>query len=179
MLTRRHLVVSMLALSAAGCAGQRQPMFQMRTSVEAHPLKNGTGVELLGIEAAHEAPSASGLNNTFYIWSLVRFREQTPRHELEVEHHYLGPEIAWSMAQDSQGNSLSFKPAVRKVTSCTTTQCTFIEIFSVVIADSTLRASQNAGYSVFIGSHAGRRKQITLSPAQIRAQLAACAAARG
>jgi hypothetical protein len=173
MLTRRHLVVSVLSLSAAGCAGQRQPMFQMRTSVEAYPLKKGTGIELLGIEVPHAPPENGSLNNTYYLWSIVQHRVM-PQHAVIVVHHYLGPEIAWRSAEDKNGNSLPFLSRVRRVTSCTTTQCTFIEIFGAELPDAVLRAEQASGITVVFGSHAGLRKSIRVTPAQIQAQLAAC-----
>ena len=170
MLTRRHLVVSMLALSAAGCAAPREPVFALQSSVETKRDQKSEGIMVLGIVLRHDPPYANLFENKYQIISWVFDDDPIRFHRLVVDHIYHGNEIAWNAATDGDDAPLLFTPVLRKTLGCTQ-GCTFHEVFGAVIEDGVLGGALNQGFPVRFNSRRGRTMTIQVTPAQIQAQL--------
>lgn len=171
MLTRRHLVVSMLALSAAGCAAQSEPVLLLQKSIEIGPLGDDKSMVVQGVEQRHDAPYLGVMENKYRLLSWVFTTEPTRYHLVLVFHHYFGNEIGWNAASDAEGNRLGFMRVRSDANNCSWYGCGFYEAFGAVLDDQVLHDHAYRGYTIVFASARGPIKRIDLSPRQIQSQL--------
>ena len=108
--------------------------------------------------------------------SFVDQRTGETLHQLYVSDSYTGAERHWNGAHDGAGRPLRFIPVSHQEISCAGS-CAYAEEFAATIPEGELRASPQS-LTVIFTSASGAEKRITISGAQIAAQLAAVEARR-
>jgi hypothetical protein len=173
MLDRRHLLAALMLISAlAGCA--QPPRSES-------PGQNGAGaredelprfIGVVGDKTQHAPPFLSVSGTNYYcLRSFVDRQTGDTLHQLYVSDSYSGNERRWEAAHDSTGHPLRFVEIGRNEITCSG-GCSYLEEFAASIPESELRAGPQ-GLTVIFTSASGAEKRITISSAQIRAQLAA------
>jgi hypothetical protein len=129
-------------------------------------------IGLVGIKAQHAPPFLGVPQTNFYcLRSFVDRQSGETRHQLYVSDSYSGGERVWNAARDGAGYPLRFIAVGRHQISCEG-GCSYVEEFAAAIPESELRAHPQGFAVVFIAA-SGAEKRISVSGAQISAQLAA------
>ena len=129
-------------------------------------------IGVIGSRAQH-APLFLGVPQTnFYcLRSFVDRRTGEIQHQLYVSDSYFGAERRWNAARNGAGRPLRFIEIGRHEITCDG-GCSYLEEFAASIPESELRASPR-GLTVIFSAETGAEKRISVSAAQISAQLAA------
>ena len=95
-------------------------------------------------------------------------------HQVYVTDRYLSESARhWMRATDSDGKRLKFTLIDNKVENCGPDGCPRMEAFGAAIEDAGLRAAAKRGYTIEFGAQDGTKASVTVTPDQIRDQLAA------
>lgn len=121
-----------------------------------------------------ESLTITGMANPL-LRTMIERSTRVAHHQVYIALWYGGP--AWqffSTATDANRQPLDVLQINRSVESCGANgYCTYDETFAVVVPDEALRAAASTGYRFQIRSHGGDAEIITVTPEQIKAQLAA------
>jgi len=129
-------------------------------------------IGLVGTKAQHAPPFLGVPQTNFYcLRSFVDRQTGESRHQLYVSDNYSGGERVWNAARDDAGHPLRFIAVGRHQISCEG-GCSYAEEFAAAIPESELRANPRGFTVVFIAA-SGTEKRVSVSGAQISAQLAA------
>ena len=171
-----------LGLVLTGCTQPRatdgpvqpgpQPGPQAATVVPAREDTSSRFIGLIGTKEQHAPPFLGVPETNFYcLRSFVDRQTGETRHQLYVSDSYSGAERGWDAARDGDGQMLRFFEITRYRITCDS-GCSYAEEFAADIPESVLRTNQR-GLKVVFSAHSGAEKTITVSAAQITAQLAA------
>jgi hypothetical protein len=167
----------MLISALTGCAQppRSQSSAQDRPSTREDQLPRFIGI--VGGRTQH-APPFLGVPGTNYycLRSFVDRQSGETLHQLYVSDSYSGTERRWEAARDSAGHHLRFVEIARSEITCSG-GCSYLEEFAASIPESELRANPR-GLTVIFTTGSGAEKRISVSEAQISAQLAAVDARR-
>ncbi|MBO0736265.1 MAG: hypothetical protein J2P48_06815, partial [Alphaproteobacteria bacterium] len=139
------------------------------------PLPRFIGV--IGPEAQH-APPFLGVPGTNYyrLRSFIDRKTGETLHQLYISDSYSGEQRDWNAARDEAGRPLRFIEISRNEISCEG-GCSYLEEFVATIPEAELRADPQ-GLTVIFTARSGAEKRVSISAAQIAAQLAAVDARR-
>jgi hypothetical protein len=129
-------------------------------------------IGVIGTRAQHAPPFLGVPETNFYcLRSFLDRKTGETEHQLYVSDSYFGAERHWNRAQDATGHALRFIEIGRNEITCEGS-CSYLEEFAATLSESELRANPQ-GMAVIFFSASGDQKRISLSGAQISAQLAA------
>lgn len=174
---RRLFLAASLALAVAACAAPAPPETAAQDGAAAGQDQSPRFIGVIGAKARH-APPFLGVPDTNYyrLRSFVDRRTGETLHQLYVSDSYSGAERHWSAARDGAGHPLRFFKIDEHEITCSG-GCAYLEEFAATIPEGELRASPR-GLAVIFASTSGAEKRITISAAQIAAQLASVDARR-
>jgi len=129
-------------------------------------------IGIIGTRAQHSPPFLGvPQTNFFCLRSFVDSQTGETQHQLYVSDSYSGAERRWKEARNDAGHPLRFIEIGRNEITCDG-GCSYLEEFAAAIPESELRASPQGLTVVFLAA-SGAEKRISVSAAQISAQLAA------
>ena len=174
---RRLVLAASLALAVAACVAPAPPQTAVVDGAASGQDQSPRFLGVIGVKEQH-APPYLGVPDTNYyrLRSFVDRQTGETLHQLYVSDSYSGAERHWNAARDGAGRPLRFFTISEHEISCAA-GCSYVEEFAATIPESELRASPR-GLAVVFTSTSGAEKQITLSSAQIAAQLASVEARR-
>ena len=177
---RRPILPALFAAALSACAQLAPPGSAAAPgggAVDVGERQSGRFIALVGPKAQHAAPFLGTPGTNFFcLRSFIDRRNGQSVDQLYVSDSYDGPERNWDAAHDAAGHRLAFIPISRHEIACAS-GCAYLEEFAANIPESELRANPD-GLKVAFTDPAGGEKTITVSAAQIAAQLAAIEAQR-
>jgi hypothetical protein len=175
---RQSVFAALLGTVLTACAQQLPPENSSSTSAAADaaalarkdPSPRFIGV--VGSRTQHAPPFFGVPETNFYcLRSFVDRRTGETQHQLYVSDSYSGTERRWNAARDGAGHPLRFIEIGRNEITCDG-GCSYLEEFAASIPESELRTNPQ-GLTVIFSAGSGAEKRISVSRAQISAQLAA------
>jgi hypothetical protein len=174
-LARGGALVLLLGSALAACAQPPPPQDPARPGAAAGtPRETATPrfIGIVGTKAQHSPPFLGVPGTNFFcLRSFVDSQTGETQHQLYVSDSYNGAERRWKAARDDAGRPLRFIEIGRNEVTCDG-GCSYLEEFAVSIPESELRANPQGLTVVFLAG-SGVEKRISVSGAQISAQLAA------
>lgn len=169
---RQRFAAAVLAAVLTACAQTPPAQTPAQPGVTAREDQSPRFIGLIGTKAQHAAPFLGVPETNFYcLRSFIDRQTGETQHQLYVSDSYSGVERHWNAAHDATGHPLRFIEIGSNQITCDG-GCSYAEEFAAEIPDSELRANPQ-GLAVIFTAGPGAEKRITLSPAQITAQLAA------
>jgi len=174
-LVRGGALAVLLGSALAACAQLPPTQDPARPGAAAGAARETATPRFIGIigTRAQHAPPFLGVpqTNFFCLRSFVDSQTGETQHQLYVSDSYSGAERRWKEARNDAGHPLRFIEIGRNEITCDG-GCSYLEEFAAAIPESELRASPQGLTVVFLAA-SGTEKRISVSAAQISAQLAA------
>ena len=165
----------MLLGSALAACAQLPPQDPARPGAAAAAAPETATPRFIGVVGTRtqHAPPFLGVpeTNFFCLRSFVDSQTGETQHQLYVSDSYSGAERRWKAARNDAGRPLRFIEIGRNEITCDG-GCSYLEEFAASIPESELRANPQ-GLTVVFSAGSGAEKRISVSGAQISAQLAA------
>jgi hypothetical protein len=175
----RRIVAVFLGAALTACAPE-SPTHPIGTAGDAGAPARGDATRFIGVigTRAQHAPPFLGVPETnFYcLRSFIDRQTGETQTQLYVSDSYSGAERHWNAARDGAGHPLRFIEIGRNEITCEA-GCSYLEEFAANIPESELRANPQ-GLTVIFSAGSDAEKRISVSGAQISAQLAAVNATR-
>jgi hypothetical protein len=173
---RPGVLAAFLGAALTACAQLPPPQSAAPTGVQsgvvAREDQSPRFIGLIGSKTQHAPPFLGVPETNFYcLRSFVDRQTGETQHQLYVSDSYSGTERRWDAARDEAGHKLRFVEIGRNEITCDR-GCSYLEEFAANLPESELRASPQ-GLTVIFVSASGAEKRISVSAAQISAQLAA------
>jgi hypothetical protein len=179
-LGRPSAVTILLGMALTACAPAGPPEGPAQPNAVAAPAPDDPSPRFIGVigTRAQHAPPFFGVPETnFYcLRSFLDRQTHEVQHQLYVSDSYSGAERHWNAARNDGGRSLRFIEIGRSEITCEG-GCSYLEEFAASIPEGELRTNPQ-GLTVTFSAKSGAEKRISLSGAQISAQLAAVDARR-
>jgi hypothetical protein len=172
---RRQILPALFAAVLGACSQLPPPGSGTAVGNGANEVRehqSGEFIVLVGPTAQHAAPFL-GIpgTNFFRLRSFIDRRNGQSADQLYVSDSYSGPERNWDAAHDASGHPLVFIPISRQEITCSS-GCSYAEEFAVNLPERELRANPD-GLNVIFTDPTGGEQTVTVSAAQIAAQLEA------
>ena len=175
------LLSALIGIGLTACAQltpAEDPTEPGKTAAAALEEQSPRFIGVVGARAQHAPPFLGVAETNFYcLRSFVDRGTGQTLHQLYVSDSYFGAERHWHAAHDGAGRPLRFVEISQNEITCSG-GCSYVEEFAADLPEGTLRASPQ-GLNVIFTAGSGGEMRISVSPAQISAQLAAVDQSRG
>jgi hypothetical protein len=163
-----RLTTVLLLVALAGCASMANSVFPLRSTVEVKDSDFEPSATLLGVQERN-----GKIADYHFLRSWVDKSTGVTRHQLYVTYRYGDDWRFYERANGEARRSLEFVSISRDVSSCSQYGCSYAEHFGVDLDEDLLRERRDRGYAVKFYARSGHELIVTVSPAQIAAQLEA------
>jgi hypothetical protein len=140
-------------------------------SIRIHDDQFDDSATILGKEMS-EIPFG-GVAKLWYIRSFVDKKTGAVGHQLYIWTRYSGDWHFYQAGADDQAHKLPFVQIDRHVNDCHEYDCSFTEIFGLMLQDQTLRRQAVSGFAVKVWAKDGTTIILPVEPGQIEPQLEA------